>query len=154
MISCGPVGTSPSSWPSPWTCCCPPKPRPRPVDWTWVDMRLRWNKVTVKKPHSLPVVSEESQAGVPLPSLAERIDGICSANIFVQRGNLNIQMFAFTISQKRIWTIWNWDWRWHLNLRPPHLAGHQKHRLGGLHQAFHGLELVNAGHCKKFTEER
>ena len=94
MISCGPVGTSPSSWPSPWTCCCPPKPRPRPVDWTWVDMRLRWNKVTVKKPHSLPVVSEESQAGVPLPSLAERIDGICSANIFVQRqwGNLNIQI--------------------------------------------------------------
>ena len=44
------------------------------------------------QPHSLPVVSEESQAGVSLPSLAERIDGICSANIFVQRGNLNIQI--------------------------------------------------------------
>ena len=36
----------------------------------------------------------------------------------------------------------------------PHLAGHQKHRLRGLHQAFHGLELVNARHCNKFTEER
>ena len=68
------------------------------------------------QPHSLPVVSEKSQAGVSLTGLAERIDGICSANIFIQWSNLNIQMFVFTIIRKRIWTICCRDWRWHLNL--------------------------------------
>ena len=150
MISCGRVETSPSSWPSLWTCCCPPQPRPRPVDWT-----CKMKSVLISAAASLTpgcVWGKPSGCFSDPPSRKDWWNLLCQhlrtagqpeySNVCVynhSKENLNylLPRLEMTSQSPR-----------------PHLAGHQKHRLRGLHQAFHGLELVNARHCNKFTEER